>query len=154
MKKMGLCVVLMLSCSCHQATSRPDTGRAPNELQGLLESYLENRDPPFTDGPVTAGPEYEFRGPLTIKQVEAEGLEGLGKGLVKFRTRLDEFGVPQVPFGFNNNRWIALKREYRDGDELYFFTADEHGWASHSGREGYLLLRKDKIVRTIITVVN
>ena len=42
----------------------------------------------------------------------------------------------------------------REGDELCFFTSDRRSWGELAGRDGYVLVRKDKIVDLIIRNIN
>jgi hypothetical protein len=42
----------------------------------------------------------------------------------------------------------------REGDELYFFTSDRRSWGELAGKDGYVLVRKDKIVDSIIRDIN
>jgi len=88
----------------------------------------------------------EIKGPLTIEEVEKESLDELSKS-----SRKD---IPKVPFGFNNDNWNEFKSKYNDGDELYFFTSDEKSWSGLYGREGYALIRNEKVVLVIITILS
>ena len=145
MKTMGLGVVLMLLCSCHQTTSRSIAGRAPSELQELMAAYLKEKDQWYG-----SFSQYEFRGPLTIEQIEQERTPPW-INVTEIKRRTD---VPHLPFGFGYDRWVEFKQEYGPGDELYFFTTQKRSWEYLMGSEGYLLLRKDKIVRTILARIN
>jgi hypothetical protein len=89
---------------------------------------------------------FEVRGPLTIAAVEHESAEQLG-----YSPRAD---IPAVAFGFQNPRWLALKGKYAPGDELYYFTSDERSWRHLLGIEGYVLVRENEIVDTIVTRMN
>jgi hypothetical protein len=122
----------------------PSRDRA--SLQELMAAHLKE-----TGRWYGSWSEYEFRGPLTVEEIEQETLQALAEEAAQIKGRRD---VPQMPFGFANSMWIDFTKEYRRGDELYFFTTVERSWAAQMGSEGYLLLRKDKVVRTIITVLN
>lgn len=143
MKKIALCVVLMLYCSCHRATSNCCALRGQRELGKLMDEYLR-RDPlNYRSGP--PGYDYSFRGPLTISQIEQEALDAVRKMIEAGQD------VPAVPFGRMNDKWVAFKEEYMPGDELYFFITDKRSWEMVAGREGYLLLRRNKIVQILLT---
>ena len=88
----------------------------------------------------------EIIGPLTIEEVEKESLDKLSKS-----SRKD---IPKVPFGFINNRWNDFKSKYKDGDEIYYFSSDEKSWNGLYGREGYALIRNEKVVLVIITILS
>jgi hypothetical protein len=85
----------------------------------------------------------EIKGPFTIEEVEKKSLDRLSKS-----SRQD---IPKVPFGFNNDEWKKFKSNYKDGDEIFYLTSDEKSWRGLYGREGYALIRNEKVVLVIIT---
>jgi hypothetical protein len=48
---------------------------------------------------------------------------------------------PQVPFGYANKQWRALKSRARDGDSILFYKNGRRFWNSLAGAEGYALIR-------------
>lgn len=83
------------------------------------------------------------RGPMTIEEVEKESLDKLSRS-----SRKD---IPKVPFGFQNDRWDEFKSKYQDGDKIYYFISDRESWKGLYGREGYVLMRNEKIINVIVT---
>ena len=92
------------------------------------------------------GPSWGIRGPLTLTQVERESLEEIRKGKRK--------DTPQLPFGFQNDNWIKLKSQYKDGDEFYSFASDEFSWRNFNGKAGYILIHNNEVIGGIVTVIN
>lgn len=87
--------------------------------------------------------EVDIRGPLTVAQIEKETIEELKKAGRK--------DVPLVPYGFINDRWNQFKSKYEEGDELYFFTSDQTSWSGLYGREGHVIIRKNRVIDMIIS---
>ena len=75
-------------------------------------------------------PEYmKFHGePLSVAEAEAKSLEEMKKTPK----------APQVPFGYQNAKWEALKSKMRPGDKLFQYSAGGHG--------GHVLVRNGCIV--------
>jgi hypothetical protein len=66
----------------------------------------------------------------------------------------DRLGPKPVPFGFQNARWQELLSEMREGDELWHFSSPPKTWASLSGRAGYAVVRRGRVVASIVTLRN
>jgi hypothetical protein len=145
MRKIGLSIVLMLCCSCHHAVSNCHEVRGQRELGKLMDEYLRRDTLNYRSGP--PGYDYNFRGPLTISEIEQETLDEVLK-MIEAGQGVD---MPPLPFGRMNDKWIAFKEQYRPGDELYFFISNEHSWQMTAGRKGYLLLRRNQIIGTLLT---
>ena len=101
-------LVSLVSCATSTPTSKPQDPLAlPVEESTCL--------------PVTA---YKFVGPaLDISQVEAISLR-------KMKASRD---APQIPFGYKNAKWLALKAGLKPGDTIHSFETDTTG--------GYLVQR-------------
>ncbi len=107
-----------------------------SELRKMKKDYYyKSSDGNIPDIP---GPAWIIEGPLTIEQIEQESFER-----IKTSSRSD---VPQVPFGFENDKWNKLKSQYKDGDEFYFFALDPRSSPSYYGTSGYVLIRDNQIV--------
>lgn len=89
--------------------------------------------------------EKRWRGPLSVDQVEAEGLELLKSSLP---------GVPRVPFGHDNDLWEELKAVVRPGDELYWYSSPPSAWRVLKGREGYVLVRSGQVIAHLLTGIS
>jgi hypothetical protein len=63
-------------------------------------------------------------------------------------------GPEPVPFGFINQAWLNLKSLIQEGDELWEFSSPKVTWECLVGREGIVLIRKDKEIAHIITREN
>ncbi len=102
-----------------------------SELRKMKNDYnYELSDPNIVL--TVPGPGTSIRGPLTVAQVEQDSIEEIMKS-----TRKD---VPQVHFGFINDKWNDFKSKYKDGDDLYHYVLYP------DGTQGYVLIRKNKIV--------
>jgi len=113
------------------------------ELRRMKKNYyykLSDQDLTLT----VPGPSWEIRGPLTIEQVEQESLEEMSQYP----------DVPQVPFGYANEKWIELKSQYKDGDEFYYFKSDRLSWAYLRGRSGNVLIHNNEVVNMLVTEIN
>ena len=105
-----------------------------SELRKMKKDYYyKSSDPNIPDIP---GPAWAISGPLTIEQIEQKSLE-----------RIREYpDVPQVPFGYENDKWNELKSQYKDGDEFYLYSLDPRDSPSYYGTAGYVLIRDNQIV--------
>jgi len=59
-----------------------------------------------------------------------------------------------IPFGHLNNDWLRMKNAIEDGDELWYFSTSKESWEQHCGHSGYVLLRGDIVVDSILTEMN
>ena len=57
------------------------------------------------------------------------------------------------PFGFNNEKWEALKALMKPGDELWIFSTPAESWQNLAGRRGIVLLRDGKAIAEIVTMM-
>jgi hypothetical protein len=63
-------------------------------------------------------------------------------------------GSKPVPFGFMNEKWVRFKGELRDGDELWEFSSSDDSWRHLAGRAGICIVRKGRIIDSIVTRLN
>jgi hypothetical protein len=114
--------------------SAEERKRNLRELRKMKKDYYyELSDPNIAL--YVPGPGWAIRGPLTIAQVEQESLQ-------QIRLAPD---VPQVPFGYDNDKWNELKSQYKDGDEFYFFGLDPRPPYFY-GTSGYVLIRGNQVL--------
>jgi len=66
----------------------------------------------------------------------------------------DRLGPEPVPFGFLNESWKELLSWIKEGDELWEFSSPQETWECMAGREGIVLIRKGKMIGSIITRMN
>ena len=59
-----------------------------------------------------------------------------------------------VPFGYLNDKWVYLKSLMLTNDEIWDFESPQDHWDTLCGRSGVALVRNDKVVFTIITLMN
>jgi hypothetical protein len=78
---------------------------------------------------------YKLGPALTVAEVEAISLKKMKSTPT----------APQIPFGYTNKQWIALKSLMQPGDTLHEFSADVTG--------GYLVVRKGCKIGQITTWV-
>ncbi len=58
------------------------------------------------------------------------------------------------PFGFLNAKWEELKARMRTGDEIWTFRSPPESWQDLAGRAGVALVRSNKMIDAIVTVMN
>jgi hypothetical protein len=79
----------------------------------------------------------EYIGPtLTVDEVEAQSLKEIRESPRS----------PQIPFGYNNAKWLALKSSLKPGDTLHVFQG--------LGVEGFLAMRGPCVVARIVTSID
>jgi hypothetical protein len=139
MRIIVVCSMAVLACSCHQATEDSLSVHKQSELSKIVDEYFRE-DPYSTKEKCT----FQFRGPLTIDQVEQESLEAT--------IRSPRKDLPPVPFAFSNDYWVELRSKHRDGDKFYFFVAT--ATPSYSQVAGYVLIHGRKVVGGITAWMN
>ena len=50
--------------------------------------------------------------------------------------------------------WIEFKSMVEDRDEIWRFRSPPETWMSLAGRQGFALVRSDKIVACLVTIMN
>lgn len=63
----------------------------------------------------------------------------------------EDLGPEPVPFGFMHSVWLQLLAQMQPGDELWEFRSPPASWKLMCGREGLVLLRRGKVVASILT---
>jgi len=63
-------------------------------------------------------------------------------------------GDKPIPFGFNNREWLELLTKMQDGDELWSYSTSADSWNNLAGRAGVRLIRGDRVVADIMTIMN
>jgi len=114
--------------------------------------YAEVRDRDSHPTLVIPGRGWEIRGPLTVEQVKEELLE-LHKESSRIREKV--YG-PTKRFEDSDAgaHWGPFQNMYREGDEIYFFRSDERSWLNLSGEQGYVLIRKNEMLYSLVTAIN
>lgn len=59
-----------------------------------------------------------------------------------------------VPFGGQNDRWEKLKAALEPGDKIWTFSSPLESWEHLAGREGVAIVRKDRVVMSLVTFMN
>ena len=59
-----------------------------------------------------------------------------------------------IPFGYQNDKWTALKGKLLEGDELWEFCSSPQSWRDHAGRAGIALVRNGIPIKYFITLMN
>jgi hypothetical protein len=91
-----------------------------SELEKIKKDYFYEPDPNLFF--TTPGHSWEIEGPLSINELKE-----------KYKT--------DKRFDFIN--------KYKDGDEIYFWRSNKQSWRDQRGREGYVLIRKNKLIDII-----
>jgi len=58
------------------------------------------------------------------------------------------------PFNLTSFRWDNLKKEMKDGDELWLFSSPDESWIMLSGRCGICIVRDGEIVRSELAIMS
>jgi hypothetical protein len=91
--------------------------------------------------------------------------DAIPRGWLQRRTTVEEaeskhlvkdgrLGPNPVPFGFMNKQWVQFKSGLREGDELREFSSSADSWRHLAGRAGICIVRKGRIVDSIVTRLN
>lgn len=86
----------------------------------------------------------KIAGPMTTKEIEKESMKEISKCK----------RCPQVPFGFQNDKWEKFKSKYKSGDAIFYFHSDKNSWQGLYGREGYALIRGKEVIDVILTAMS
>ena len=132
MRMTGVSFLVVLVCSCHQSGHGLRFVQQRNELSGALETYWGQNDPQVT----TERYRWRFRGPLTTPDLVERDLIADGHGKAALYCQ----------------EWARLKKQYREGDEFYFYFKATIGEVHFS--EGYALIRNRKVVDWFPTLGN
>ena len=99
-------------------------------------AHVQESPPPAPSAACTPLPSSVSIGPaIALAQVEQESLS---------RLKTASKNVPHVPFGLQNEKWLALKRTMQPSDTIHRFCNDSS--------EGYLILRESCVVGRIVTM--
>jgi hypothetical protein len=100
------------------------------------------------------GSDHEFvvRGPLRLVTVEQE-LRQSHEESSRIKEKAYGTAVPFVDSA-TGKTYARFKNWYQRGDELYFFTSDPNSWNNLAGIRGYVLVRKNAIVDSVVTGIN
>ena len=80
---------------------------------------------------------------LTLEEAERESL-----------VTDDRLGPAPVPFGACNQEWAALLAKIQPVDEFWEFRSGDETWKLLCGCAGIALVRKGKVVGSILTEIN
>lgn len=53
-----------------------------------------------------------------------------------------------------SDQWEAMRQIMLEGDEVWEFCSDFDSWANLCGRAGFALVRRGKVIATIVTMLN
>jgi hypothetical protein len=127
-------LVAVLALSCQPGIKGCRSMLRRGEVSKIINKYWKR-----------TGGNFRVRGPLSIAQVQEE----------LFGRPLNSSDIHGAQGSTDLAKaWDSVKAKYREGDELYFFTADERSWAELNGRRGYALIRKDQVVDILVTFLN
>jgi len=129
MKVTRVCLLAIVACSCRKVVNNPASG--PSEATMERQEEVRKLISSYIHHP---GVEI-VRGPLTVREVRKE-LGAYGRSLG---------GVPG---------WQELRPKLKRGDEFYYYTTDRQSWAELYGREGYVAIRGDEVVGSLLTAMN
>jgi hypothetical protein len=60
------------------------------------------------------------------------------------------------PDDLEDKDWLRFKSQMREGDEIWYYITARETWTAlpHCGREGYALIRDDKVVDEILLSIS
>ena len=88
--------------------------------------------------------------PMTVEEIEEREL-----ARIRETSRLPHMqDVPDVPFGYVNDKWQALLEKREPGDIIVQLNSPEEYWAQLAGWTGYAVVREDQIIGTLAVAVN
>ena len=138
MKVKRLCLLALLVCSCREVVDNPTSGppevtmERREEVRKIISGYLHHSGIDVV------------RGPLTVREIQKE----LNEHAAQIRA---EGGGPVIPGG---PEWKQLKAKLKPGDELYFYKTDLRSCGELRGREGYVAIRGNDVVGSLLTLMN
>lgn len=94
----------------------------------------------------------KFPADWLVEKITVAEAEAAHPGLRDERPR--RFPDAAKPFGFNNEKWQALKSMMQPGDELWIFCSSAESWKDLAGRRGIVLLRNGEAIAEIVTLMN
>lgn len=136
---LSSCGVLLALLACSIASCRRGDGLESTERVAEVRRMMN------AAGKESGSRYDDVRGPLTPAEVEQEVFGGPMDASIAMSPPLRDM---------LKDTWIRLKSSFEEGDELYFFRSDKESWSRLSGQEGYVLVRKDRIVSRFVTVMN
>jgi hypothetical protein len=74
--------------------------------------------------------------PVDMEEIESEWLDKPG------------------PYGVPSDEWFKLKAQMKEGDEMRVFSSPPNFWEHHAGRSGYALVRENRAIAGIVTLMN
>jgi hypothetical protein len=149
MKATVVCFMILLTGACRQAIDgspsvNTETGLTRNErLDKAVNTYCKTGNPHYIQR------DFEFRGPLTVTQVDDELRRSHE---TSSQIRKEVYGTTEK-FEDSHTAWTQLKATYRTGDELYFFMgSDRRTWTGEI--LGYVLVRNKAVVGMMVTAIS
>ncbi len=129
MKIARVCLLAVLACSCRKTADNP----APGPPAATMERQEEVRK--LVSSYLQNTGIDIVRGPLTVREVRKE--------LAEVGRKLQEVAG-----------WDELKGKLQRSDELYFYKTDLESWAYLRGREGYVAIRGNEVIGSLLTSMN
>jgi hypothetical protein len=137
MKLTRVCLLAILACSCRKVADNPvprPSGalvERQEEVRKIISSYLH-----YTGIDIV-------RGPLTVREVHRE--------LSETARSQSSWGSWVIPGGLE---WKQLKAKLKQGDELWFYKTDLQSWGELRGRAGYVAIRGNEVIGSLLTFMN
>jgi hypothetical protein len=147
MKNAVVCLAAMLMCACCREMDDSNSQNSGNAVRtnDKVNRLLKEHYPSFSYT-------FQARGPLSVAEFEQELIREHDESN-RIRERMND---PTVGFADSEigRDYVRFKSKYRQGDELYFFESDLRSWTDRRGMQGYVLIRGDRLVDGIVTVIN
>jgi hypothetical protein len=138
------CFMLVLVLVCTSCRGHHTDGQGASKAAQVHKLLKEEcRGHPFS---------FEVRGPVAVMEFREVWVKGYDEWAGRMRKHNRSPGTFED--SSQGREYARLAGQYREGDELYFFRSEARSWSDLSGTEGYVLIREDRIVDTVITGEN
>ncbi len=159
MKITMACFMLLFVCSCHDnsGNSISDDSKKTNRSEEVLKIMREYE---IHVAEAEIGDDYE----LSAESKEKK-LSELSRAKEDYYYVMNPNHIPLTlpasdweirgPLPFDNApTYENLREKCEEGDELYFYRSSVISWGDLMGREGYVIIRDNKVVAMIDTAIN
>lgn len=89
-----------------------------------------------------------------VEQLEIEHTSQVSTKHKRDRERVREFPQLLKPFGFEHEKWEALKAQMQPGDELWECCTDKTSWRQSRGMEWIELVRDGVAIAHLMSRMN
>jgi hypothetical protein len=145
MRVLAIGLVALLACSCNSAASKAEKEKL-REAETKRVDATKVFEEHWNKGVVkSAAQRFELKGPMAPDEAKEQWM----KPRRRYITPVPDANAAGP--NTENYSWADFARQYRAGDELYFFTAAPS--RPLGGMEGYVIIRDGKVKAAVLTGV-